>query len=137
MALTTVVLALLVRVVAPGWVLIVGWPVYAALVVLHVNIQLVAWPPPYSRSRLRFAVASNMLLFVAFCLQFDFADCAYTPATTILSWIGLANDCPFKVSDFGPSEASIFWIDAVIFIPVLLTWVVLTMIRYRERVKAG
>ena len=135
-ALTTVVLAILVRLVAPGWVLIVGWPIYTALVVLHLNIQRAPALPPYSHFHY-FAVASNILFFIAFFLQIDFADCAYSPITTILSWIGLAGDCPFKVSDFWASESSIFWIDAIFFMPVLLAWALMTVVRYRERRKLG
>ena len=136
LALLTALLSMLIRTLAPGWMLILGLKllIYPIICVAHWIIHFFSLPPPVSKFQARLATTSNALLIAAFAFQIDFGDgpCGMMPITTIFWWLGLASDCPFKIS-----ERTVPWIDALLYVPVIVTWLLLVVAGLHERTKRG
>jgi hypothetical protein len=60
--------------------------------------------------------------------------CGFMPLTALWSRLGLRGDCPYEVSSFAISNGAIRWIDSVLFVPVVVSWIWLAYATYRRTV---
>jgi hypothetical protein len=162
LALITAALSLLLRLLALGWVVVAGgWIAYPLIAILHSVIHFSTLSPPIPTSQSRLAFISNGLLLVGFAFQIDFGDgpcgympitmlfssigigtacpfessrfaCGFMPLTNLLSQIGLARHCPYEVSRMAFSEGSVWWMDTILFIPVIFSWTLLMSVARRR-----
>jgi len=135
MALLAACFSILIRFLAPGWILAIALlmiPVYPIIGVVHWIVHFLSLVQPLSAFQSRLALTSNLLLVAAFAFQIDFGDgpCGVMPVTMILFWVGLGNDCPFKIS-----EQIVPWIDLLLFVPVLITWMLLVVVAQRKSIE--
>jgi hypothetical protein len=118
LAASTVLLALILKAIAGGWFVFLFVWFYLAIGVAHVVIHRKASQSiPQKRA---LAIVSNVLLLMAFLVQFDEGDgpCRWTTITGLLYGRGFEpcfNEAYFK-------QINSVLVDAIAFVPVAITW---------------
>ncbi len=114
----------LVRLMTGGWFILVGWIVYTPVCVFHAALHWHASRSPSQRV-VNMAVISNVLLILAFLLQWDIGDGLGWLTITALLGGGPGSPDSAPPSWWLKDQDVLLLTDLLLFVPVIISWIIL------------